>query len=155
MTTYHRYVLDDAATISLSELETALRSIDNAYRFDGESLVRGNHDCALQIDVTERGSDIFDGDIDLLIGFAGRRRDCDTLVARLNGVTCMVTMQVVSYSDESAIEHVFDTLSRLHSGLAVYEGGIFDTPEPTHPWISTALNVVRGIGGKRGEPMRI
>ncbi|EMB15932.1 hypothetical protein [Rhodopirellula europaea] len=152
MTTYHRYVLDDAATISLPELETALRSIDDAYRFDGEALVRGDHDCALQIDVTERESDIFDDDIDLLIGFASKRRDRDRLVARLNGGTCMVTMQVVSYSDESAIEHVFDTLSRLHSGLAVYEGGIFDTPEPTRPWIQTALNVVRGIGGNRGEP---
>ncbi|TWT96448.1 hypothetical protein [Neorhodopirellula pilleata] len=152
MTTYHRYVLDDAATISLPELEIALRSIDDAYRFDGEALVRGDHDCALQIDVTERGSDIFDDDIDLLIGFATQRRDHDGLVARLNAGTCMVTMQVVSYSDESAIEHVFDTLSQLHSGLAVYEGGIFDTPEPTHPWIKRALNVVRGIGGNRGEP---
>jgi len=152
MTTYHRYVLDDAATISLSELETALRSIDNAYRFDGEALVRGDHDCVLQIDVTERGSDVFDGDIDLLIGFAAKQRDRDGLAARLDGATCMVTMQVVSYSDESAIEHVFDTLRRLHSGLAVYEGGIFNTPEPTHPWIKTALSVVRGIGGNRGEP---
>lgn len=152
MTTYHRYVLDDAATISLSELETALRTIDNAYRFEGEALVRGDHDCALQIDVTERGSDVFDGDIDLLTDLAAMRRDRERLVARLNGGTCMVTMQVVSYSDESAIEHIFDTLSRLHSGLAVYEGGIFDSPEPTHPWIQTALNVVRGIGGNRGEP---
>ena len=150
MTTYHRYVLDDAATISFSELETALQSIDNVYRFDGEALVRGDRDCELQIDVTDRGSDIFDEDIALLIGFAAKRRDRDWLVARLNGATCMVTMQVVSYSDESAIEHVFDTLRRLHSGLAVYEGGIFDTPEPTHPWIKKTLNVVRGSENRGG-----
>ncbi|MEM6691865.1 MAG: hypothetical protein AAF664_20720 [Planctomycetota bacterium] len=151
MTSCHRYVLDDGATISLSELETALRSIDNTYRFDGESLVRGDHDCALQIDVTERGSDAFDDDIDLLTGFATNRYDRDGLLARLNGGTCMMTMQVVSYSDEIAIEHVFTTLSRLHSGMAVYEGGVFHTPEPTHPWIKTALNLVHGIGENRRE----
>ncbi|MCU0720491.1 MAG: hypothetical protein MUC83_12355 [Pirellula sp.] len=154
MTTYHRYVLDDGATISLPELETALRSIDDAYRFDGEALVRGDHDCALQIDVTERGSDVFDDDIDLLVGFATKQRDHDGLVARLNGGTCMVTMQVVSDSDESAIEHVFGTLSQMRSGLTVYEGGIFEIPESTYPWINIALNIVQRTSGNLWEPFR-
>jgi hypothetical protein len=151
MTTYHRYLVDDEAIVSLSELATAIRRFDDSYRFDGDALLRGDRDCALQIDVTERGSEIFDGDIDLLLGFASKRRDYDALVSRLNNGICMVTMQVVSFSDELAIEHVFRALNGLHPGLAVYEGGIFDTPEPAHPWVTTSLNVLRRVTGHSAE----
>ncbi|GAA5509229.1 hypothetical protein [Novipirellula caenicola] len=151
MTTYDRFVIDDGVSICLSDLEYGLRATDDSYRLNGDAILRGDHDCAILVDVSHRGSDIFDGDIDLLIGFAENRRDSDAIISRLKKATCMVTMQLVSNSDKSAMEHVFAFLRKAHTGLTVYEGGIFDLPEPPPKWIDTIRQVVRRLSPHKYE----
>ncbi len=39
-------------------------------------------------------------------------------------------------------------------GLAVYEGGMFDTTEPNHSWVETTLSLWGRVASRRGENQR-
>lgn len=127
MTTYHRYILPGDASVTMDDLSACLRSFDTQYSIEGECVMHGDVDCGILIDISQRGNAIFNGDIELLSGFARARADADVLHAFLNGSTCMVTTQVVSNADERVLDRLWTWLDNQFHGLLVCEGGLFAT----------------------------
>ena len=125
MTTYHRYILPGDALVTMNGLSACLTAFDTQYSIEGECVMRGDDDCGILIDITHRGNDIFDGDIELLSGFACAHTDADVLLAFLNDSTCMVTTQVVSYAAERVLDRLWTWLDDHFHGMLVYEGGLF------------------------------
>lgn len=126
MTTYHRYVIFDRGSATIADLEQCLRDVDPKYRIEGQSIMLADNDCGISVDVTHRGSPIFDNDLDLICRHARQKRSRDELVRRLATSTCMVTMQTVSGADERALECLWSWLRTHKLGVSVFEGGYFE-----------------------------
>lgn len=125
MTTYHRYLIADAGTATLDELRQSLKAYDPAYDMDGELITYNGAERGILVDVTHRGDPIFDGDVNLLKRHANKEKNCDDLHRELDRAMCMVTTQITSTCDESALETLWDWLRVNKKGILAFEGGGF------------------------------
>ena len=125
MSTYHRYLIADGGNTSLDELRQCLRDCDPLYDIDGDTVTLDGAECGIIVDVTERGDPIFDDDIDLLARRANNDSAADEIHRRLDRSTCMVTLQVISTYDETALDALWEWLRVHKKGIVAYEGGEF------------------------------
>ena len=128
MTYYIRYVVTDDKEATLPELEQALQSTNAGYEIDGETVVLDNKEIG-RIDVTETGDHLFEGDLELLRGFAEQSRNKDTLLAELRRAKSLVTIQPIwslGYDETlEVLEPLFDWLLANRAGILADEGGLF------------------------------
>jgi hypothetical protein len=125
MTTYHRYLIADGGTATMDELRQCLQASNPAYDIDGELITRNGEGIGVLIDITQRGDPIFDGDIDLLKSRANNETHSRDLHLKMDKSTCMVTTQIASRCDETALETLWRWLRRNKKGILAYEGGGF------------------------------
>jgi hypothetical protein len=125
MTTYHRYLIADGGTATLDELRQCLQDCDPAYEIDGELVTHHGVECGILVDVTHRGDPIFDADVDLLKRRADRDQNVNEVHRGLDGSTCMVTTQITSTCDATALEALWEWLRKNKKGILAYEGGGF------------------------------
>lgn len=125
MSTYHRYLIADGGNASLDELRQCLRDRDPAYDIDEDVVTFDGSERGIIVDITERDDPIFDEDIDLLGRQADNDPAGDEIHRQLDSSTCMVTMQVTSDCDETALEALWEWLRIHKQGVLAYEGGTF------------------------------
>lgn len=125
MSTYHRYLVADGGNASLDELRQCLREANPLYEIESDTVTFDGDECGIIVDVTERGDPIFDDDIDLLSRYADDDPAGDEIHRRLDGSTCMVTMQVSGSCDEIALGALWEWLRVHKKGILAYEGGTF------------------------------
>jgi hypothetical protein len=125
MSTYHRYLVADGGNTSLDELRQCLRECDQSYDIDGDAVTFDGAECGIIVDVTERGDPIFDDDMDLVARQASNDPARDEIHRRLDRSTCMVTVQVTSTCDETALDALWEWLRAHKKGILAYEGGTF------------------------------
>ena len=129
MSTYHRYLIADGGNTSLDELRQSLRHCNPSYDITGDTITFDGAECGIIVDITERGDPIFDDDIDLLNRHADNDADGDEIHRLLDRSTCMVTMQVTSDCDETALETLWEWLRIHKKGVLAYEGAAFRIDE--------------------------
>jgi len=125
MSTYHRYLIADGGNTSLDELRQCLRDGDPSYDIEGDTVTFDGGESGIIVDITERGDPIFDDDIDLLGRFADDDPAAEEIHRGLDSSTCMVTMQVNSTCDETALDALCEWLRVHKKGILAYEGGTF------------------------------
>jgi hypothetical protein len=125
MSTYHRYLIADGGNASLDELRQCLRVCDPLYDIDEDTVTFDGAEREIIVDITERGDPIFDDDIDLIGRHADNDPASDEIHRGLDRSTCMVTMQVTSTCDETALDALWEWLRVHKKGVLAYEGGTF------------------------------
>lgn len=125
MSTHHRYLVADGGSTSLDELRRCLHECGPSYDLDEDTVTFDGMECGLILDVTERGDPIFDDDIDLVTRRANDHPSRGEILPGLSGAKCMVTMQVASHCDETALDALFEWLRVHKKGILAYEDGSF------------------------------
>jgi hypothetical protein len=128
---YIRYVLTDDRTVSLGELEGALRQIGQAYAIDGDLIKFGEAGYGL-IDITHRGDPICDDDLDLLSRLAEKKRHREVIRATVRdakGLVCVQPLNTQGARTGEVLAPIWDWLLANRAGLLAWEGGhFFDRP---------------------------
>ncbi len=111
MTTYHRYIISDAKSTTLSQLCDVVRKRNVRIDFQNEVVLRDREECGVLIDVSERGNPIFDDDLQIVRDRLGSSSRLDRQVQDLlDNCQCMVTTQVISTSDMYVLDAIWDAL---------------------------------------------
>lgn len=125
MTTYHRYLIADGGSVKMHELRQCLQARDPAYDLDGELITHSGINRGILVDITHRGDQVFDEDLDLLKSHADKDQRCDDLRRGMDRSICMVTVQVGCNCDEVAMQAIWQWLHDRKKGILAYEGGGF------------------------------
>ena len=124
---YIRYVLNDDRAVSLRELESALRQVDQAYGIDGDLLKFGEAGYGL-IDITHRGDPICDDDLDLLARLAEKKRHREVIqitVRDAKGLVCVQPLSTQEARSGEVFAPLWEWLLANRTGLLAWEGGHF------------------------------
>lgn len=122
MTTYHRYIISDAKSTTLSQLCDVVRKRNVHIDFENELVLRDREECGVLIDVSERGNPIFDDDLQIVRDRLRSSSRLDRQVQDLlDNCQCMVTTQVISTSDMYVLDAIWDALGSYRPGILVLE----------------------------------
>ncbi len=122
MTTYHRYIISDAKSTTLSELRDVARKRNVSIDFENEVVLRDREDCGVLIDVCERGNPVFEDDLQIVRDRLGSSGRLDRQVQELlDNCQCMVTTQILSTSDMYVLDAIWDALGSYRPGILVLE----------------------------------
>src|SRR5688500_544814 len=117
MSIYHRYVVSDERSLSLSELDLGPR-----YAVMVDTLMLDDQPLAL-IDVTFPGDPIFEGDLDLLRRQAEERRlqDHRALLDRSRALVTVEPLNMIDPLTEPSLEPLWEWLRSNRRGFFVWE----------------------------------
>ncbi len=122
MTTYHRYIISDAKSTTLSQLCDVVRKRNVDIDFENEVVLRNKEECGVLIDLSERGNPIFDDDLQIVRDRLGSSGRLDRQVQDLlDNCQCMVTTQVISTADRYVLDAIWDALGSYRPGILVLE----------------------------------
>lgn len=128
MSLYYRFVMSNGQTVGLHDIDASLKGVSPRYAIDGDAILFDGETCGI-IEINHSGDGVMDPDIELLCGFAEKKKHRDELVRMLRDATTMITVHPVLGPSEERLQMrllpLWDCLWGNFKGLLAVEGGGF------------------------------